>query len=116
MTAKSFRTLTPILPFSRTKRCNGTDDPADRLFAVPFGTGTLWDGRSKSSIADAERYPLACRRCIEANPIRAGMAADAAAYPWSRDRNNGLGRPVPLLSGHLLEARWANPTRMGAPQ
>jgi len=34
-------------------------------------TGTLWEGRHKSSLVDADRYLLACYRYIELNPVRA---------------------------------------------
>ena len=36
-------------------------------------TGTLWEGRFKSTIVDAEDYVMACYRYIEANPVRARM-------------------------------------------
>jgi len=36
-------------------------------------TGTLWEGRFKSSVVDAEEYLLICQRYIELNPVRAGM-------------------------------------------
>lgn len=31
-------------------------------------TGTLWEGRYKSSLVDSERYVMACHRYIELNP------------------------------------------------
>lgn len=46
-------------------------------------TGTLWEGRYKSTLIQAERYLLACMVYLDLNPVRAGMAADPAAYPWS---------------------------------
>lgn len=46
-------------------------------------SGTLWEGRFRSCLVDSARYVLACHRYIELNPVRAGMAASAAAYPWS---------------------------------
>ena len=46
-------------------------------------TGTLWEGRYKSSVVQSERYLLACCRYIELNPVRANMVASAADYPWS---------------------------------
>ena len=41
-------------------------------------SGTLWEGRYKSTVVDNESYGLACYRYIEANPPRAGMVATAA--------------------------------------
>ncbi len=46
-------------------------------------SGTLWEGRYRSSPVDTDTYLLACCRYIELNPVRAGMVADAADYPWS---------------------------------
>lgn len=63
-------------------------------------TGTLWEGRYKSSLVDSERYVLACYRYIELNPVRAGMVVEPAEYPWSSYRYNGLGQDDPLLIAH----------------
>ncbi len=37
-------------------------------------------------------------RYIEANPLRAGLVDDLAAYPWSSYGVHGLGHPHPLVS------------------
>lgn len=50
-------------------------------------SGTLWEGRYKSSPVDTEHYLLACIRYIELNPVRAGMVATPEAYPWSSCRS-----------------------------
>lgn len=65
-------------------------------------TGTLWDSRYKSSLVHADAYLLLCQRYIELNPVRAGMVADPALYPWSSYRANGLGEPDSLLHPHAL--------------
>jgi putative transposase len=65
-------------------------------------TGTLWDGRYKSSLVQAEAYLLLCQRYIELNPVRAGMLADPAGYRWSSYRANALGQPDALVSPHPL--------------
>lgn len=43
-------------------------------------TGTLFEGRFKSSLVDSDRYLLTCMRYIESNPVRAAMVPDAASY------------------------------------
>jgi putative transposase len=63
-------------------------------------TGTLWEGRFKSTIVDAEDYVMACHRYIEANPLRAGMVTRAEDHAWSSYRRNALGRADPLLGDH----------------
>jgi len=35
-------------------------------------TGTLWEGRYRSSLIDSERYFLECSRYVETNPVRGG--------------------------------------------
>jgi putative transposase len=63
-------------------------------------TGTLFDGRFKSSLVDSERYLLCCYRYIELNPVRAGMVAQPADYPWSSYRCNALGHADNLVTAH----------------
>ena len=63
-------------------------------------TGTLWEGRYKATLIDSERYLLTCMRYIELNPVRAGMVAHPAAYPWSSYRYNALGHVDKLLVPH----------------
>jgi putative transposase len=46
-------------------------------------TGSLWDGRYKSSIVSTQEYLLACCRYIELNPLRAAMVSDPSEYRWS---------------------------------
>ena len=63
-------------------------------------SGTLWEGRYKSSAVDTEKYLLACYRYIELNPVRANMVADPSEYVWSSYRCNALGAESSLCSPH----------------
>ena len=65
-------------------------------------TGSLWEGRYKSSVVQAESYLLACMRYIELNPVRAAMVVDPGAYRWSSYRANGLAQPDARLTPHPL--------------
>jgi putative transposase len=65
-------------------------------------TGSLWEGRYKSSVVQAERYLLACMRYIELNPVPAAMVADPGGYRWSSYRANGLAQPDARLTPHPL--------------
>lgn len=50
-------------------------------------SGTLWEGRYKSSPVRTETYLLACMRYIEPNPVRARMVSGAGDdYAWSSYR------------------------------
>ena len=63
-------------------------------------SGTLWEGRYRSSIVQAEAYVIACYRYIEMNPVRAGMVAHPAAYPWSSYTANTQGDRPGWLTPH----------------
>jgi putative transposase len=63
-------------------------------------SGTLWEGRFKSSLVDKTRYCLTCYRYIELNPVRAGMVNHPADYPWSSFRYNAMGQPDALITPH----------------
>jgi putative transposase len=65
-------------------------------------SGSLWEGRYKSSLVEAEDYLLSCMRYIELNPVRAGMCADPGQYRWSSYWSNGLGRIDARLTPHAL--------------
>jgi putative transposase len=63
-------------------------------------TGTLWEGRYKSSLVDRTRYCLACYRYIELNPVRAGMVRHPGDYPWSSYRCNATAETNRLITPH----------------
>ena len=63
-------------------------------------TGTLWEGRFRSSLVDTERYVLSCYRYIETNPVRAQMIRDPLEYRWSSAKGNAGSFVDPLLSPH----------------
>jgi len=63
-------------------------------------SGTLWEGRYKSCIAQDEAYVLACYRYIELNPVRACMVEHPAEYRWSSYRSNAQGEGATLVKPH----------------
>ena len=65
-------------------------------------TGTLWEGRYKSTLVDADVYLLTVYRYIELNPVRAEMVTHASDYPWSSYQYNALGKPIQLITPHSL--------------
>jgi putative transposase len=79
-------------------------------------TGTLWEGRYKSTVIDVEAYLLACGRYIELNPVRAGMVAHAREYRWSSYRAHADGERDDLLTDHKLYRRLGTdaPSRQAA--
>ena len=61
-------------------------------------SGSIWEGRHKSSMVQQERYLLACYRYIELNPVTAKMVQRPEEYQWSSYAANAWG-----------EASWITP-------
>lgn len=71
-------------------------------------TGTLWEGRYKSTLIEAERHLLACMVYIDLNPVRAGLAAQARDYAWSSHGHYAGLRVERLLTPHPLYWQLGN--------
>ena len=67
--------------------------------------GTLWEGRYRATVIDAERYLLPCMAYLDLNPVRAGLVAEAKDYPWSSHGHYAGLRVDSLLTPHPLV--WA---------
>lgn len=89
-------------------------------------TGTLWEGRYKSTLIQAERYLMACMVYIDLNPVRAGLVSDPADYRWSSyphyvgRRSDRLVTPHPLYwalgnTPFARDAAYAELVRAGIP-
>jgi putative transposase len=63
-------------------------------------SGTLWEGRFRSCLAQHDHYVMTCYRYIEMNPVRAGMVSHPAAYPWSGYHHNARGHINNLITAH----------------
>lgn len=87
-------------------------------------SGTLWEGRYRSTLVQTERYLLACMVYIDLNPVRAGLVQDPRDYPWS-SYGHAIGlRADKLVTPHPLwwelgntpfarEAAYANLVQAG---
>ncbi len=76
-----------------------------RLYVFYFNkaykrTGTLLEGRYKSSLVQSEYYLLTLYRYIELNPVRAQMVDDPADYRFSSYQINALGKKSSLCTFH----------------
>jgi REP-associated tyrosine transposase len=60
----------------------------------------VWEESCDATPVHSRRYLLSCMRYIELNPVRAGLARDAAMYGWSSYRANAEGGDDPLLTQH----------------
>lgn len=63
-------------------------------------SGTLWEGRFRSSLVQNEGYLLRCYRYIEMNPVRARIVDHPAEYRWTSFRVNAGGAPAGLITPH----------------
>jgi putative transposase len=63
-------------------------------------TGTLWEGRFKSSLVCTSSYLLNVYRYIELNPVRANMVKEPKEYKWSSYHHNALGFMSQLCTPH----------------
>ncbi|MDD5291877.1 MAG: transposase [Candidatus Omnitrophica bacterium] len=79
-------------------------------------TGTLWEGRFKSSVVSKDEYLLTCSRYIELNPVRAKIVKHPIDYVWSSFGFKAEGKQDALLDedpiyeslGKTLEERQEN--------
>ena len=75
-------------------------------FNAKYGrSGSLFQGRFKTSVIDAASYLMQCSQYIEFAPVRAQLAGDALAYPWSSYAHHAGVRPDPVVTDHALY--WA---------
>jgi putative transposase len=63
-------------------------------------SGTLWEGRFRSSIVQESGYFLRCHCYIELNPVRADMVRHPRDFPWSSYRANAGLAASRLLTPH----------------
>ncbi len=70
-------------------------------FNARYGkSGTIWQGRYKAALLDAESYLLNCMLYIENLPVKEGLVKSAGAYKWSSYKFNAQGRKNPLITSH----------------
>ena len=62
--------------------------------------GHFWERRYWACLVDDDRYALAALRYLDRNPVRAGLVADPATYPWSSCAAYAQSRPDPLVTFH----------------
>jgi putative transposase len=63
-------------------------------------SGTLFEGRYRSSLVQTERFLLACMSYIDLNPVRAHICAQPQDYRWSSYAHYSGGLPDRLITPH----------------
>lgn len=93
--------MTPSTPDGTSKVIRDLGrDYVRKINKIYRRSGTLWEGRFKSSLVDTNRYCLTCYRYIELNPLRAGMVKYPEDYPWSSYHFNATGKSDPTVTPH----------------
>jgi putative transposase len=67
-----------------------------------FRSGTLWEGRYRSTVLAPDYWLLPASRYIELNPVRNVLVASPEHYRWSSCRHHLGLEPDPLISDHAL--------------
>jgi putative transposase len=62
------------------------------------GNGTLWEGRYRATVIDANNYLLNVSRYIELNPVRNGLVDKPLDYRWSSYAHNALAQSDEMIS------------------
>jgi putative transposase len=94
---------TPNAPFAVSLMMQSVGRRYVQYFNRRYGrSGTLWEGRFRSSLVQSEEYLLHLYRYIELNPVRAGMVEHPSGYTWSSYQINALGKRSQLITPHQL--------------
>lgn len=70
-----------------------------------FRSGTLWEGRYRSTVLEPREWFLAVSRYVELNPLRQGIVTQPSTYQWSSCRHHIGLEQDPLVTDHALY--WA---------
>lgn len=63
-------------------------------------SGTLWEGRYRSTVLQAPRYLLACMAYFDLAPVREKLVLKPGDYGWSSYRHHAGQQRDPLLTPH----------------
>ena len=65
-------------------------------------SGTLWEGRFRTSLVEENDWLMRCSRFIEMRPVVCGLVNRAEDYLWSSYQHHVGIRPDPLIQDHML--------------
>ena len=71
-------------------------------------TGTLWEGRYRCGLIEADRYLLVCMAYMDLSPVRAGIASAPQDHPWSSYAHYAGLQSDSLLTPHALYWQLGN--------
>jgi putative transposase len=98
--------LTPKLDQALPKMMQAVGRSYVRAFNQTHArTGTLWEGRYRATLIQADRYLLACMVYMDLNPVRAKLVDAPLDYRWSSHSQYVGPRSDRLVTPHALY--WA---------
>lgn len=65
-------------------------------------SGTLWEGRYRTSVVQASGYLLSCSHYVELAPVREGLVQHIGQYPWTSYAHHVGARHDPVVHSHAL--------------
>ena len=71
-------------------------------------SGSLWEGRYRTTVLEADAYFMECVRLLEYQPVKAGLAADMVSYPWSSHAHHLGLRKQAWLTDHAAYWKLGN--------
>lgn len=71
-------------------------------------SGTLWEGRYRAALLQAERYLLPCMVYLDLNPVRDGLVVQPQDYAWSSHGHYAGLRVDKCLTPHPLVWQLGN--------
>ena len=71
-------------------------------------SGTLWEGRYRSTVLEASAYLLPCMVVLETQPVAEGLVAQPQDYVWSSYAHNAGLRQDSLVRSHAQYWALAN--------
>lgn len=69
---------------------------------VQARSGTLWEGRYRCTLVQAEKFLLPCMAYIDTDPVRQGLVGRPADYQWSSHRHYVGQASDRLVTPHAL--------------
>ena len=71
-------------------------------------SGSLWEGRYRTTVVDADAYFMECIRLLEYQPVKAGLTADMVSYAWSSHAHHLGLRKQAWLTDHAAYWKLGN--------
>ncbi len=71
-------------------------------------SGTLWEGRFRATVIDADPYFMECLRLLAFQPVKSGLAADMVSYSWSSHAHHLGLRKQAWLTDHAVYWKLGN--------